>query len=536
MRPFISVLAISIAAGIWAFPFAVTAKTLQGTPKNDKLKGTPKPDVFYGEAGNDRMIGGEDILGIGGRDKAYGGKGNDIYEIFGEPGEFKIIERKNSGNDTWVPMGFVGGRTVSSNLTKPSPWLKKTKSGDFRVILRLPDHVENLNSMVWNGAISENAPTAVHVFTELHGNDSNNIMTSDDRGFAPDEWIKGAYSHDRIYGYDGDDTFRYGRGRDAYFGGPGWDTLDLRLAKVSALINAEAELYVDLAAKLLVYGAIRNNTWVGDQTTLDSIESVILSRGVDHVKGSVNGDYFIIDQGDRAGGDRIWAGAGNDTLVIKRDFSGYQHVFYYGETGFDTLDLSDFRVPVTIDLGSTDSQPIPNGEGGSWQGVQLLAVEAVYSGNQSDTLSGNSAITEIFRPGRGNDTIKGDNTPPALYTNVDYIYFDTPLDSVNNVDTILDVKTETDNSQRLEDILYLDHRIFKNILSTTPTGAAYLVANRFKRIGSGGGVVDADDRILVDQESGFIYYDSDGNGATPSVLFAKVTPGIQVVAANFATY
>lgn len=536
MRPFISILAISIAAGIWAFPFAVTAKTINGTAKNDKLVGTPKADVFYGKSGNDRMIGGEDVLSIGGKDKAYGGKGNDTYEIFGEPGEFKVIERKNSGNDTWVPIGFVGGRTVTENVTKPSTWFRKTSRGDFRVILRLPNHVENLNCMVWNGAVSENAPTANHLFTELHGNDLNNVMTSDDRGSAPDDWIKGAYSHDRIYGYDGDDTFRYGSGNDAYFGGSGWDTLDLRLAKVSALTNAEAEFYVDLPAKLMVYGAIRNKQWVGDQTTLDGIESIILSRGVDHVKGSANGDYFIIDQGDRAGGDRIWAGAGNDTLVIKRGFRGYQHVFYYGETGFDTLDLSDFRVPVTIDLGSTDSQPIPNGEGGFWQGIQLLAVEAVYSGNQSDTLSGNSALTEIFRPGRGNDTIKGDNTPHAPYTNVDYIYFDTPLDPVNNVDSILDVKTETDNSQRLEDILYLDHRVFKTILSASPTGAAYLAANRFKRIGSGGGTLDSDDRILFDQESGFISYDADGSGPMQPVLFAKVTPGIQVGAANFATY
>jgi serralysin len=524
---------IAILSG---FSATAEAKNIKGTAKHDKLIGTPKPDVFHGEAGNDWMIGGESILGIGGKDKAYGGKGDDTYEIFGEPGEFKIIEKRNSGNDTWAPIGFVGGRTVSSNLTKPSPWFKKTSSGDFRVIMRLPKNVENLNSRVWNGAIDENAPTIFHVFTEMHGNDSNNIMTSDDRSSVNDEWIRGAYSHDRIYGYDGDDTFRYGRGRDAYFGGPGWDTLDLRLAKVSALINAEAEFYVDLADKLLVYGAIRNNTWVGDQTKLDSIESVILSRGVDHVKGTANGDYITIDQSDRAGGDRIWSGAGNDTLVIKRGFSGYQKVFYYGETGFDTLDLSDFQVPVSIDLSSSDSQPFPNGEGGSWLGVELLSIEAVYSGNKSDTLGGNSALTEIFRPGLGNDTIKGDNSPHAPFTNVDYIYFDTPLDAANNVDTILDVKTDTGGGQRLEDILYLDHRIFKTIVTGTPTGAAYLTANRFKRIGTGGSAVDGDDRVIFDQEAGEIFYDPDGNGSSAAVLFAKVTPGIAVAASNFATY
>lgn len=515
---------------------ASSAKTINGTSKNDKLKGTPKADVFYGQSGNDRMIGGESVLGIGGKDKADGGKGNDIYEIFGEPGEFKIIERKNSGNDTWIPMGFVGVRKDGGNLAKLSPWLKTTKSGDQRVLMRLPDHVENLNCRVWNGAASENTPTANHLFTELHGNDLNNTMTSDDRASVPDGWIHGTYSHDRIYGYGGDDTFRFGMGRDAYFGGEGWDTLDLRLAKVSVLINAEPEFFVNLPNKYMIYGAIRNNTWTGDQITLDSIECVILSRGVDHVKGTGNGDTFIMDRGDRAGGDKIWAGEGNDLFVVKRDFNGYQAVTYFGETGFDTLDLSDFQLPVTLDLGSVDSQPVPNPDGGTWLGFKVLSVEAVYSGIRDDVLSGHSAVTEIFRPGRGNDIIKGDNTIGALYTNVDYIYFDTPLDAVNNVDTILDVKTETDNSKRLEDILYLDHRIFKNILTSAPGGAAYLAAGRFKRIGTGGSAVDADDRILVDQELGEIYYDADGSGSLSPVLFAKFMPGINVGAANFATY
>ncbi len=412
----------------------------------------------------------------------------------------------------------------------------KTASGDQRAVLRLPAYVENLSSRVWNGAPNENEPTANHVYTELHGNGAANILTGDDRATVADEWVSKAVSHDRIYGYGGDDTFRYGLGEDAYFGGDGWDTLDLRLAKVSALANAEPEFLVDLAAGTLVYGAIRNGTWAGSISKLDSIESVILSRGVDQVRGSANGDYLVIDQGDRAGGDRIWAGAGNDTLVIKRDFGGYQHIYYYGETGFDLLDLSDFQVPVTIDLGSTARQPFPTTEGANVQGIELMAVESVYSGPMSDTLSGNSALTEVFRPGDGNDTIRGDNTPLAGYTNVDYIYFDTPLNPATNVDTVLDVKTEADNSRRLEDILYLDHHIFTTVVDGTPTGAAYLLAGRFKRIGSGGGTVDTDDRILADQDTGFIYYDADGSGPAEAVLFAKVTPGIAVASANFATY
>ena len=529
---------LSVSAGVLLMVCTggASAKTIKGSSKNDKLRGTPKADVFYGLGGNDVMIGGESILGYGGEDRAEGGKGNDTYEIFGDPRKFRIIEKAGAGEDTWIPTGRVGGRQVGQNVYKPSPWFRKTASGDQRVILRLPANVENLFSQVWNGAPDENAPTAVNLYTELHGNGLNNILTSDDREAAKDSWVKAAVSHDRIFGYGGDDTFVYGQGEDEYFGGDGWDTLDLRLARVSELVSADAEFLVDLTAGRLVYGGIRNGVWTGFKSKLDGIESVTLSRGIDHVRGSANGDYFTIDRGDRAGGDRIWAGAGNDTLVILRDFGGFQHLFYYGETGFDLLDLGDFQVPVTIDLGSTATQPFPTPEGANVQGIELMGVEAVYTGPKSDTLAGNSALTEVFRPGYGNDTIRGDNTPLATYTNVDYVYFDTPLDAEENVDAILDVKTELDLSKRLEDVLYLDHRIFKNIITGTPSGAAYLSGSRFKRIGSGGATVDADDRILFDQETGFISYDADGNGATPAVLFAKVTPGISVAAANFATY
>lgn len=527
---------LSAACLALLFSHTASARLIKGTGKNDNLNGTPAKDIIRGYGGNDRIFAGQSVPGKGAGDKAYGGTGSDTYEMFGDPGKFHIIEKPASGNDWWIPAGHVGGRQVSENVYKPSPWVHKTASGDSRVVLRLPKNVENLSSRVWNGAPSENAPTAIHVYTELHGNNSNNIMSGDDRVQVADDWISKGISHDRIYGYAGDDTFRYGMGEDEYHGGDGWDTLDLRLAKVSVLLNAEPEFLVDLSAGKLVYGAIRGGKWSGFRSTLDGIESVILSRGVDHAKGSANSEFFTIDQGDRAGGDRIWAGAGNDTLIIRRGFNGHQHVFYFGETGFDTLDLSDFQVPVTIDLGSTARQPFPTPEGANVPGIELMSVEAVYSGPMGDTLAGNSALTEIFRPGAGNDTIRGDNTPLAPYTNVDYIYFDTPLNAATNVDTILDVKTGDGGARSLEDILYLDHRIFKTIVTGTPSGAAYLAAARFKRIGGGGSAVDADDRILADQDTGFIYYDADGSGPATPTLFAKVTPGITITAANFATY
>ena len=96
------------------------------------------------------------------------------------------------------------------------------------------------------------------------------------------------------------------------------------------------------------------------------------------------------------------------------------------------------------------------------------------------------------------------------------------------------MKTEVDQSRKLEDILYLDHRIFKNIVSGKPIGAAYLEPQRFKL--TNGGPVEPDDRIIVDPTTGEVFYDADGNGPKARTLFAKVTPGITVTANNFASY
>src|SRR4051812_767786 len=64
----------AVIAGIVALCCVANAdaRTLRGTPKNDRLLGTTAADVLRGLSGNDR------IDGRGGADRIYGDAGDDI--------------------------------------------------------------------------------------------------------------------------------------------------------------------------------------------------------------------------------------------------------------------------------------------------------------------------------------------------------------------------------------------------------------------------------------------------------------------------
>ena len=53
---------------------------------------------------------------------------------------------------------------------------------------------------------------------------------------------------------------------------------------------------------------------------------------------------------------------------------------------------------------------------------------------------------------------------------------------------------------------------------------------------AGTAAADANDRIIYNSATGEIFYDSDGTGAAAQVLFATVTAGTNLTAANFEAY
>ena len=102
----------------------------------------------------------------------------------------------------------------------------------------------------------------------------------------------------------------------------------------------------------------------------------------------------------------------------------------------------------------------------------------------------------------------------------DKFLFNTTLNAATNVDTITDMNDGDD------DLIRLDDAIFAGI---GPVGL--LNADAFH---IGAAAADAEDRIVYNSATGQLFFDSNGNGAFGSTLFAKLTKGLALSNTDFA--
>jgi len=151
-------------------------------------------------------------------------------------------------------------------------------------------------------------------------------------------------------------------------------------------------------------------------------------------------------------------------------------------------------------------------------------VEALTTTNGYATtalnLTGNEFGQTIFA-NYGSNVIDGGGGADTLFGfgGADSFAFTTALGN-GNVDGIIDFEAGIDR-------ILLDGGAGGPFASLTP-GA--LAAGSFV---DGTTAADANDFILYDRVSGWLFYDADGNGAEAAVLFASVTAGTTLSAANF---
>ncbi len=149
----------------------------------------------------------------------------------------------------------------------------------------------------------------------------------------------------------------------------------------------------------------------------------------------------------------------------------------------------------------------------SWNSRKETLTQVGKEGN--DRIHGTAVQDVIYGLG-GNDRLyahDGDNTLNGGMGNDvlvggwgdDTFVFDTALDPVSNVDKI--AKFDED------DVIHLSAAIFVGL---TP---GRLSGNCFS---DSGYARDEDDRIVLDQSSGKVFYDPDGSGAAAQQLFAKI--------------
>ena len=148
---------------------------------------------------------------------------------------------------------------------------------------------------------------------------------------------------------------------------------------------------------------------------------------------------------------------------------------------------------------------------------QLVSIESLTGSSFGDMLFGNSAANRLMGGG-GNDTLNGDPGNDVLIggTGSDVFVFKTSVDP-NNVDAIEDFEVGVE-------VIHLSSPVFSAIASL---GA--LAAEAFN---TGAEATDIDDRIIYDEVTGVLRYDSDGAGGADAVQFAMLTNVATVLSEN----
>jgi Ca2+-binding RTX toxin-like protein len=549
---------------------------LQGGNGNDRLFGDEGIDYLYGGADNDQLSGGADtdyLRGGAGADTIFGGSGMDL--IYGDAGADLI-----DGGDDQDTMTFIestGGVTIQTSNPAAN---SGDAAGDTYAnieIFRLSNHDDVFNGLggtafgVFSGA-GDDQVVGRREGMVINGGDGNDILfisgginniRGDEMGgpqgtdylflqlspttltvnMAPANTRDGTFTflfngltqtaygdidgvigsnfNDTITGNLFDNALGGGNGIDSLSGGAGIDSLDGGNGGDNLWGGAGADQHfggddsgIDYArydeanhGNLIIrLDAPNLNTGVAAGDTYDGIEGLVGGAGADTVVGNASANYlfgsggsdYVYGQGGvdylngGAGEDNLWGGAGAD-IHIGGDDRGVDYA-RYDDANWGNLTLR-------LDAPAMNIGAVAVGD-------TYTGIEGLVGGLGNDVIVGNASNNFLFGSG-GADYI--DARAGSDYLNggagADRFVFATALSAITNVDRIADFAHGTDD-------IVLSQAIFAGIGTT-------LDASEFQV-----GLADtATDRIIYNNITGQLFYDSNGNGAGGQTLFATVTAG-----------
>jgi Ca2+-binding RTX toxin-like protein len=406
----------------------------------------------------------DEINGHGGEDWIYGLGGNDLLK--GGGGGDHLFG--GDGIDTASYLDSAGGVTVYLDAVG----FHGAAQGDTL------SSIENLAGSNYDD--------------ELFGTATPNTLW----GMDGEDWLEALGGVDTLYGGDGNDFLRGGAGADTIDGGDGLDMAAYTLSSVG--------VYVSLISD-------RGFGGEAERDTLISIESL---------GGSWHDDLLVGDDGPNelaglAGNDTLKGGGGadtlrgdrgNDTLVGGRDDDTYY---------IDNPNNVDIANDIITELGGEGNDRVfvsasyTLNEGAD---VETLTINPSYP-TANINLTGNSSGNAV-RGNDGNNGINGGNGNDELTgrAGMDWFLFDTPLDVMFNVDVVTDFNV-------VDDTIRLDATIFSSGLTpgNSVAGSQFVV---------GSAALDAGDRIIYDNATGYAFYDSDGTGPTAAIRFARLSAGL----------
>jgi Ca2+-binding RTX toxin-like protein len=286
--------------------------------------------------------------------------------------------------------------------------------------------------------------------------------------------INGRGGADTMTGYGGNDTYYVDNAKDKVIeaGGGGTDKV---VTSVSHALTAGSQ-----------------------------IEVLAINNPSGTAAMNLNGNEFAQTIQGNAGANAINGLGGADTLIGYGGNDGY-YVDNPGDKVIEAVGGGRDSVATTV------SHTLAAGSQ-----VELLATRypsattAInLTGNEfAQTIQGNAGAN-IINGGRGADTLTGNGGNDAFV-------FNTAL-GAGNIDRVIDFN-------KLQDKLHIDNAIFTGLGSGALTSAAFF---------AGAAAHDSSDRIIYNNSTGALSFDSDGIGGAVQTQFATLSPGLSLTAAAF---
>ena len=460
---------------------------------DDLLQGHGGADDLYGGAGDDRVKGGagsDDLFGGAGVDTLEGGDGDDDFhgavndELFGGAGgDSFTLHGASAYGGAGDDFFYLFGNDLPVVADAGAGHDRLTIYGGTAdgIFLDMSGPETTLNGMTLVDFESASA----------QGSDSADSMIGGDfydsfTGFGGDDTLMGGGGDDR-FGYS------YGDGSDKIFGGSGIDLLEIYYYHAGEALNLNLLADSSAGDGLQVSGVEELNFYGGrfdDRVTGgDRADAIYGERGNNTLRGGGGNDFIYVRAGESllnggSGTDTIIGGKGNDIL----EGGGGIRDTLFGNDGDDHLTVGAESAGL---FGGSGSDTLMGGKGDD----TLLG-----GGGGVDLRYGGGSGVDLLYGGGGSDVFEFRTTPQA------------------------DRWGKIMNFSSGNDVIFLASPAF-SALPDGPLGAESFV--------EGTRALDDNDHVIYDQATGVIRYDPDGAGGTAAVIFARMTPGFDLSAADF---
>jgi Ca2+-binding RTX toxin-like protein len=473
--------------------FTVTGTTTNLTTGLVTVNGSPAPlPLSVTVQGFENVIGSnfaDSITGNSANNSLSGGAGNDSY---GFDADLAL------GTDT---LNEAGGGIDTLDFTATT-----TRSIAVNLGLATSQVVGSNLSLTLGSATTFENVIGGGLANRLTGNTLANSLI-------------GGGGNDTLNGGGGNDTLTGGAGNDSYEidadSALGTDTLNEAGGGIDTLnfsFTTTRSIAVNLGQSTSQVVNANLSLTLGSTTTF---ENVIGGGLADTLTGNTLANSLT----GGGGNDTLIGGSGNDSYGFDADLALGTDTLNEAGGGIDTLNFTDTTTrSIAVNLGLATSQVL-NANLSLTLG-STTTFESVIGGGLADTLTGNT-LANSLTGGGGNDTLDGGANNDTLIggAGADRFRFATAPNATTNRDVI------SDFSIAQGDIIELENAVFTALTTTgTLAASAFFI---------GAAATTATQRILYNNASGILLYDSDGIGAIGSIAFATITTGLALTNTSF---